>query len=326
MHKIGPSANCLLKHQLSRPHPTQEQNCLAARIRIFRGPEAIQASRDPVVLVRVEKDVLRSIPFIWTRRSRCPMAGMPPSFSPILLRLSGAVVERHGYNIPLGIAHQSTQVISMAAHRCHNQPSRSGIGMLVHVINRRARRMRRGLARLLSSATHSCFVFGYLLPAGVFARGVGTAALSGVMYVHSCTLAFRWLCSAASQPARMAVVDESQQGRVLGQLREGPEDLRLNLRDECRPAAAAQWWRRLKRLPFGSNTLHGLYLPHLPHSRRDPSRASLPAAGESLNLTSLFLGPHLLKPPLPGSPPKRIASRCCVFLKSSSLRGASETR
>jgi hypothetical protein len=46
----------------------------------------------------------------------------------------------------------------------------------------------------------------------------------------------------------------------------------------------------------------GLDLAHLPHPRRDPSGARLPATGESFDLPSRFLGPHFLQPPpLPGA-------------------------
>jgi hypothetical protein len=95
-------------------------------------------------------------------------------------------------------------------------------------------------------------------------------------------------------------VKAREQRRVLGQLREGPEDLRLNLRQECRPAAPPWGWRRRqKRLPFGSKALHLLYLPHLPHTWGDPSRAGLPATGETVDLAGRLLGPHVIKPPLP---------------------------
>jgi hypothetical protein len=104
------------------------------------------------------------------------------------------------------------------------------------------------------------------------------------------------------QPARMAIIDVSQQGRVLGQLREGPEDLPLHLRDERRPAAASRWRRGWpKRLMGRSKALHGFYLPHLPHPWRDPPWTGFPATRKTVDLASRLLGAHLVQPPLPSS-------------------------
>jgi hypothetical protein len=87
---------------------------------------------------------------------------------------------------------------------------------------------------------------------------------------------------------------------VLRQLGEDPDDLRLRLRDDCRPSAASPWRRRwFERLSFGAKSLHRLDLPPLPHPRRHPSWAGLPTAGEPVDLASGLLGVHLGKPPLP---------------------------
>jgi hypothetical protein len=87
---------------------------------------------------------------------------------------------------------------------------------------------------------------------------------------------------------------------VLGQLREGAENLRLRLRNERRPSAASRWRRWwFERIPFGAEALHRLHPPLFPHPRGHPSRAGLPTAGEPVDLASGLRGPCFLKPPLP---------------------------
>jgi hypothetical protein len=89
---------------------------------------------------------------------------------------------------------------------------------------------------------------------------------------------------------------------VLGQQREAPGDLRLRSRDDRRPAAASPWRPWLKRLSLRTKPLHRLDLPFFPHSRRHPSWAGLPTAGEPVDLATRFLGQHLFVPPLsPGA-------------------------
>jgi hypothetical protein len=56
-----------------------------------------------------------------------------------------------------------------------------------------------------------------------------------------------------------AAMEARQQGRVLGQLHECLDDLRLHLLDQCRPAAPPPWrGRRLTRLSGRPKALHDL--------------------------------------------------------------------
>jgi hypothetical protein len=96
-----------------------------------------------------------------------------------------------------------------------------------------------------------------------------------------------------------AVVETPEPRRLLRQLREGPQNLRLCSPDHRGPSAASPWRPWLKRLSLRTKPLHRLDLPPLPHPRRHPSWAGLSAAREPVDLARRFLGPHFLVPPLP---------------------------
>jgi hypothetical protein len=102
-------------------------------------------------------------------------------------------------------------------------------------------------------------------------------------------------------PSQEVWFEAREQRRVLGQLREGPEGLRLDPRDERRPAAPSRRWRTwLKCLPgrlrFCPARLCSCERPLRPHPRHHPSWPRLSATGKTVDLAGRFLGAHRFAP------------------------------
>jgi hypothetical protein len=128
-------------------------------------------------------------------------------------------------------------------------------------------------------------------------------------------------------PDQVVRVKAREQRRVLRQLREVPEGLRMHLRDECRPTTPPRWWwgSWLKRLAFSPKALHRLHLTLLPHPRRHPSRSGLPTTGETVDLARLLLGAHFLEPLLSPGAHSRQRPRLAIFGQGTCAAPTMET-